>query len=126
MAETLAVFDHGASGANICYPLQWTVCEDSVGAGSVNPFRWMRDIYPDNPCFAARNIENCIGTTITDAADNVTGFLFILSARPLDNVALAKSLLKIFAGRAGAELQRISAEAELLKSYDFCLSLFEA
>ncbi|PKN12640.1 MAG: hypothetical protein CVU69_06300 [Deltaproteobacteria bacterium HGW-Deltaproteobacteria-4] len=125
MAETLAVFDHGAPGGNFCYPLQWTACDYEVDSGSVFPFRWMRDIYPDNPCFSEMNIENCIGSTITDTSDNVIGFLFILSAKPLKNVVLAESLLKIFVSRAGAELQRVSAEAELLKSYDFCLSLFE-
>ena len=125
IAETLAVFDHGDSGANVSYPLEGFPCEDGVDDGIIASLSGMRKIYPDYPCFSTMSIENCVGTTIMDSDDKVTGFLVVLSAKPLDNVALAKSLLKIFAGRAGTELQRIRAEAEIMKAFDFCLSLFE-
>ncbi len=108
--RTLAVYSDGSLENNIEYALRGTVCGTVVG----QQFRFLasgvRQIYPADPMFQRLSIEGYAAYPVNDGAGNPLGLIAAMSRRPLKEPELAEALLKIFAARAGAELQRKRSE----------------
>jgi len=69
--------------------------------------------FPDNTWFKEMDIESYCGILLYGADREVLGLLAILDKEPLENTHLPESVLRIFASRAAAELERLRAEKEL-------------
>lgn len=54
-----------------------------------------------------------IGVPLLDVDGKILGHLAVLDSRPLPDAPNDRALIRIFAARAAAELQRIRAEAEV-------------
>lgn len=54
-----------------------------------------------------------VGIPLHDSKGGIIGVLVALFNEPIDNIILSETILKIFAGRAGAEIERLEAEKEL-------------
>jgi len=66
----------------------------------------IQSLYPNNLLFSNLQVESYLGIGLRNAAGEPSGNLCILDDRPLPNPEWAKTLLRIFAARAGAELER--------------------
>jgi len=66
----------------------------------------IQELYPDNALFTRLGVESYLGVGLRSAAGEPSGNLCILHDRPLPNPDWARTLLRIFAARAGAELER--------------------
>jgi two-component system sensor kinase FixL len=55
-------------------------------------------------------VEAYLGVPLRDASDNILGFLVVLNDKPTEFSTAAESVLRVFASRAGAELERKRAE----------------
>ena len=108
--RTLAVYSDGSLEQNVEYALRGTVCGTVVG----QQFRFLpsgvRQIYPTDPMFQRLAIEGYAAYPVSDGAGNPLGLIAAMSRRPLKEPRLAEALLKIFAARAGAELERKRSE----------------
>ncbi len=71
--------------------------------------------YPAHPFSSDFEIESYLGVELQSTAGKPIGNLSILHDRPLPNPEWAKTLLRIFAARAGAELERYQTSLELEK-----------
>lgn len=71
------------------------------------------EIYPDNSSAKAIGVASYMGVPLLDLDDRVLGHLAVLDLRPMPAEPRMLALFQIFAGRAGAELRRLRAEAQL-------------
>ena len=71
------------------------------------------DIYGNNPDVRAIGAANYMGMPLLDLDGKVLGHLAVLDLRPMPAEPRAQALFQIFAARAGAELRRLRAEAQV-------------
>ena len=71
------------------------------------------DIYGDNPNVRAVGAASYMGMPLLDLDGKVLGHLAVLDLRPMPAEPRAQALFQIFAARAGAELRRLRAEAQV-------------
>jgi PAS domain S-box-containing protein len=71
------------------------------------------DIYGDNPDVRAIGAASYMGMPLLDLDGKVLGHLAVLDLRPMPAEPRAQALFQIFAARAGAELRRLRAEAQV-------------
>ena len=123
---TLSVYADGTFEANIDYALAGTACGTVVG----QEFRCIRagvqQHYPADRMFKRLNIEGYAAFPLTDATGQPLGLIAVLSRRPLGDVGLIESMLKIFAGRAAAEIDRQRSEHARRTSEANYRAIFEA
>jgi PAS domain S-box-containing protein len=124
--RTLAVYSDGSLEENVEYALRGTVCGTVVG----QQFRFLpsgvRKVYPADPMFRRLSIEGYAAYPVSDGAGNPLGLIAAMSRRPLKEPRLAEALLKIFAARAGAELERKRSEEARRVSEASYRAIFDA
>lgn len=69
-----------------------------------------------DPVLSNEGIEGYIGAPLLDSSSEPIGIIAALYRQPIADVSTAESLLKIFASRAAAELERLRKERELARS----------
>jgi two-component system cell cycle sensor histidine kinase/response regulator CckA len=113
---TLAVSDHDHIAANFEYPLAGTPCETVVNKQLCCYPRGVQQKFPDDRMLAELAAESYVGTPLFDSAGRPLGLMAVLFCRPLDEYRTIESLLRIFATRAAAEIERRQFEQELEES----------
>jgi PAS domain S-box-containing protein len=115
VVRTLAVFAHGEVAGDFIYPLSGTPFEE---AGE--DLRWYpRDAgthFPEDRLIRELGVECFIGMRLRDAAKRFQGVMAVMGRSPLRDSLTAESMLRIFAVRAAAELERRRAEEALRQS----------
>ncbi len=85
----------------------------------------VQELFPNNPTVKALNIEGYCGTPLFNSKGDIVGNLAIMDQQPLSMNAQDRSLLQVFAARAGAELERKRAQAALLESQERYRALYD-
>ncbi|WP_017720153.1 PAS domain S-box protein [Kamptonema formosum] len=75
-----------------------------------------QQLFPRDRLLADMGVESYIGTPLFDSAGSLCGLMAVMGRKPLKNPNTAVSLLKIFAVRASAEMERQRFVAALQKS----------
>jgi PAS domain S-box-containing protein len=110
---TRAVWSGGDFVHDFDYPLAGSPCaglargEQRVYASGV------RAVFPRHELLERMQAEGYLGVPLRASTGEVLGVLVVMDDAPLANVASAQSLLKIFAARAGTELEREQTSAAL-------------
>ncbi|MCK4873603.1 MAG: PAS domain S-box protein, partial [Phycisphaerales bacterium] len=78
----------------------------------------VRERYPDCPLLRSLNAESYLGTLLHDGADSPLGVLAVFHDGPTDETLYPELILRVFAARAGAELERMQAEHALQLAHD--------
>jgi len=107
----LAFQEDGVLREQIEYGLVGTPCEEVVGKSFRLVDSGVRRRYPGDPDFKLKGIESYAGMPLSDAAGASIGLLSVASRRPITHAARVEAVLRIFAARAMAELERQRAEA---------------
>ncbi len=124
--RTLGVYGGGAYRENFEYPLHVTPCRNVVGGGfSVVP-RDVAELYPDDQYLGRMRAVGYAGYPLQDAAGRPAGVIAVISRAPVSDPGLFESVLKIFAVRAAAELERRAHEEALAASEANYRAIFEA
>jgi PAS domain S-box-containing protein len=100
--QTLAVWQDGQLQPNFAYDLS-TPCMEGLQERNCHCLNWEQGLLPGS--LGPVPQESCLGVTLENHAGEVIGILRILDARPLNSPRI-KELLKPFAARASAELER--------------------
>jgi signal transduction histidine kinase len=115
-AQTVAVFYDGRFEDNISYTLHDTPCGDVVGKGICVFARGVRHLFPKDLVLQEMVAECYVGTTLWNSDGRPNGLIAIIGRKPLEDRALATSLLQLVAVRAAGELERREAEMALRES----------
>lgn len=110
---TLAVCAHGAVAPNMTYSLEHTPCAHVVGQHTCTHPSGVQKLFPQDQLLIDMGVEGYIGTPLFDAQGTPAGIIVVLSQAPLQHSEQFREMLEIFAARAAAEIQRLSAEARI-------------
>lgn len=113
--KTIAVCTDGKIADNFEYKLANTPCENIVKKDLCCYPRNVQQMFPKDYHLSEMKIESYIGSPLSDSTGRILGLMALMDSRPLKNPALAESMLRIFAVRASAELERKQAEDKLRK-----------
>ncbi|MEJ2209921.1 MAG: ATP-binding protein [Anaerolineae bacterium] len=112
-AQTLALWDGAGWAEDFEFALVGTPCQEDSDQQEWFYPTGARARFPHDLVLARLKAESCHGLRLRDSAGEVMGIVAILDTRPMPADARRGSLLRLFAARAAAEMERISAEAAL-------------
>jgi len=116
LAITLAVATPTGPEQNFEYPLQDSPCEDLIRLGDVVFRGSVAKRFPRDSLLEGSGIEAYVGKLLRDHSGRPLGILVAMFRQPLVDADGTASLLRIFAARAEAELERRQDERSLRDS----------
>ncbi|MBE9041467.1 PAS domain S-box protein [Oscillatoriales cyanobacterium LEGE 11467] len=117
-AQTLAFWKGDNFGDRFEYDLAQTLCDDVYKCQKLHLYsKNVQCIFPDDPDLVALDAQSYAGIPVVDRRGNTLGLIAVLDTQPMEwDTDLESSILRIFAARAGAEIERMRSEAALLES----------
>ncbi|MBO0349787.1 PAS domain S-box protein, partial [Phormidium pseudopriestleyi FRX01] len=117
--KTLAFWGGDRLESNFEYKLCDTPCEVVIEEGRLCHYRdRLQELFPNAPALSTINAVGYLGVPLLDSQNRPIGNLCILNDKPLEVDSEAHAILKVFASRAAAELQRKWAEDGLKSAND--------
>ncbi|MDJ1173642.1 PAS domain S-box protein [Roseofilum capinflatum] len=107
--STLAFWGEGRWQPNFSCELANTPCEQSLEEGVYACVECIQQQFPDDLYLAQISAESYLGIALHNTQGEAIGNLCILDTQPLQNPQWAEKILRVFAARAGAELERQKA-----------------
>ena len=104
--RTLAFWQGEDFGEDFDYKLLGTACEDILSKEIVYHPRNVQLYFPDDQNLARLGVESYLAIALKDSTGNILGHLKVLDTKPMLNIQTTELILRIFAARAGAELER--------------------
>jgi diguanylate cyclase (GGDEF)-like protein/PAS domain S-box-containing protein len=112
--RVLALWENGGPGQPFDYDLPGTPCEKVVNERQLCFYpsgAWQ--LFPEDLWMRERKIESYVAVPLFNQDDRPLGHMAVMSTKPVDADLPALSILKIFAARAAAEIERKLAEEAL-------------
>jgi formate hydrogenlyase transcriptional activator len=114
--RTRAVWGRGSFMDNFEVPLDGTPCEAVLnGESSHHPER-ICQLFPSDAGLRQWGVESYCGVPLLDSSGTVVGHLAILSEQPMRDGHRGFAIMRIFAARARAELERLRTEDALRRA----------
>jgi formate hydrogenlyase transcriptional activator len=111
--RTLAFWNRDRIVDNVEYDLAGTPCEIAVaGRTSLHPER-VQECFPNDHGLVEISAQSYLGVPLVGSAGDILGLLAILDIQPMQQDESRSLLLRTFASRAGMELERLRASAEI-------------
>jgi PAS domain S-box-containing protein len=125
-ARTLAAAWDGRIAPNFAYPLAGTPCERVLAEGeSAFHNGGVARLFPGDASLAERGIEAYLGVPVRGRDGTPLGLIVATHDGPIDGSLEPRAVVRIFAARAGAELERIRAEEALRAERDFTRAVLD-
>jgi PAS domain S-box-containing protein len=124
--QTLGLFGGGAYRENVEYLLELTPCRMVAEGGFTAVPSGLLDKFPGDKLLRKIGAQGYAGFPLKDGDGNTIGVISVVSRSPLGDQHLIESVLKIFAVRASAEIERREHEEGLRKSESQYRSIFDA
>ena len=125
--RSLAFFLGGGLQDEYAYDIAGTPCEPVVcEIRTVHVPERVIELYPDDADLPGLNAVSYLGVPMLDADGSVLGHLAVLDTRPMPVVPRILALVRIFAARAAAEMQRLRAEDEIRRREDRLTRLIDS
>jgi PAS domain S-box-containing protein len=122
----LAMYYDGQMLQDISYPLTGTPCETVLGQRFRAYPAKLQTLFPDDEDARVQCAESYAGHPLVALDGSPLGIVSVASRRPLTQVDRVEAMLKIFAVRAAAEVERLSASEALERSEASYRAIFEA
>ncbi len=111
-ARLLAIWEGTGYGENFDYDTTGTPCEH-VFENTISYYPAdLQKIFPDDPWVKEKGIESYLAIPVHDPGGNPIGHLGVMHGSPMPQGPPRESILRIFAARAGAELELRRAEGK--------------
>ena len=104
--KTLAFWSQGKLQPNFIYPYLRTPCELSLQQGVYACPVAVQESFPQDQDLVQLKAESYLGVAIKNRHGDPIGNLCLVDTKPLANVERMETILRIFASRAAAELER--------------------
>ncbi|MCC5643619.1 PAS domain S-box protein [Nostoc sp. CHAB 5824] len=114
--RTLAFWCCGTINENLEYDLHGTPCEHTLEGNLCHYPQGVQAAFPENADLVRMNAESFFGVPLTSSSGEIIGHLAVIDVKPMKHDPGRELIVKIFAARAGAELERKQAEAALQQS----------
>ncbi len=124
-AKTIAYFKNGQIVENAEWDLAGTPCEDVVTGKLCHYPTGVSQKFPQDVPLVEMGVDSYLGIPLLDNEGKSLGHLAIFDDRPMPEDARRAFLLRIFAGRATAELMRLRAEERMRESEQRFRDLFD-
>ena len=111
--NTLAFWANGALQPSFSYLPANTPCERSLQDGLFYCERSVQQQFPNDVDLVEMGAESYLGIALHDTHGNTIGNLCILDKQPIQDPQRAEQILRVFAARAAAELERKAANDAL-------------
>jgi PAS domain S-box-containing protein len=111
--RTLAFWVNGELQPPMTYPILQTSCEVSLRRGGFYCPSGVQNLLPAALDFIAQGMESYLGVALPDATGRAMGVLCLLHTQTIAYPEQTAALLRVFAARAGAELERQRATRAL-------------
>jgi len=112
-------------GDNIEFPLAGTPCQAVIQGNACSYPERLQVLFPEDEGLVALGAQSYAGVPLINGAGNILGHLVVIDHKPRVFSEEAFSLLRIFATRAGAELERKRADDALSKSQEHLRTLLD-
>jgi two-component system, cell cycle sensor histidine kinase and response regulator CckA len=113
VVRTLAFCAGGELKENFEYDLKGAPCETVTERGICSYPKGVAELFPRDKSLRRMQVEAYVGVCLYDSHRKPTGIMAAMYKRPLENVEYAESVLRIFASRAAAEIERKRYEEHL-------------
>lgn len=123
--NTLAVWDGSDFAGNFSYDLAGSPCHNVVGKTPCLYPRNVAALFPEDAMLAELGVESYFGIPLNGADGTPLGILVVMDDKPMAPNEEVKSVLRIFASRAGAELERQQSDHRLRESEELYRATFE-
>ena len=116
--QTLAFWTGSGISETFDYATESTPCEEVV-SGKVALYQdHVSELFPDDQELIELGVESYLGVPIFGSTGTVIGHVAVLDTKPMQNFEWMRSVLQIFASRAGAEIERVQTEEKLQEAVD--------
>ena len=123
--RTLAVWGRGALLSNFEIPLRGTPCEAVLNGHTSHHPRHLQLLFPSDVGLVDWRGESYCGVPLVDSSGRVVGHLAIVDDKPMPDGTRNLSILRIFAARTWAEIERNRAHSGLRKREEAYRDLYE-
>jgi PAS domain S-box-containing protein len=111
--RTLAACLDGKALANFEYALAGSPCRHVVGRAFRFVPEGVQPEFPPRTLFSVKGMDSYAALPLNDSTGRPLGLIATMDRRPMRDAALAEAMLKIFAMRATAEIERTASETQL-------------
>ncbi|NER78786.1 MAG: PAS domain S-box protein [Leptolyngbya sp. SIO1D8] len=117
--QTLALWSNDAlqetdlNQPTYAYNLHETPCEQVLQTGEFCCERAVQELFPNDTSLMDMEAESYLGIALQDTQGEVIGHLCVLNKQPIHDLQRVRQLLRVFAARAAAELERQRAKTSL-------------
>lgn len=123
--RTLAFWTGEGFGEDVTFDLRGTPCEQVIsGEVCCYPER-LQSLFPEDRDFVALQAESYMGIPLQDSSGEILGHLVVMDDKPMSDMERHVPILRIFAARAGIELERQNSEDALRKSQERLQTLLD-
>jgi signal transduction histidine kinase len=115
--RTIAMWADGKLVDNVNYELRGTPCEGVIKQDVCYYPSNIQQLFPQDAMLRAMDMQSYLGWPLRDKEGKTMGLIVVLHRRSMgENIGESQSILKVFAARAGVELERVRAERALRES----------
>ncbi len=115
-ARTLAFWVGDALGEPFEFSVAGTPCSGVLEGAVCCYTSRVRELFPEDQDLVRLGAESYLGVPILDATSQVIGHMGVLDDKPIQEDPRRVGVMRIFAARAGAELERLRAEEGLRRA----------
>jgi PAS domain S-box-containing protein len=120
--RSVATADRGALVNNVDYDLAGTPCENVAGKQTCCYPSDVQRLFPRDAMLTEMGAQAYVGTPLVAPGGKPLGLLAVLHDAPITDIETTKTVLELFAVRAGAELNRRATEGALQRVQRLLLS----
>ena len=113
---TLAFWNGQGFAENVAWELAGTPCEHVIDGNVCHYPRDLQTLFPKDLPLVELNAHGYLGAPLFDSAGRIIGHVAVMDIKTMESRPQNVSILKIFAARAGVELERKRADEALRRS----------
>lgn len=106
LVNTYMVYAHGKIVPNMSYNLEGTPCKNVAGKKACAYPTNVQQLFPEDKLLVDMGVDSYIGIPLFAVDGKTIGLVVILDSKPMKNSSQMEEVLKIFAARTEAELER--------------------
>jgi len=111
--NSLARFNDGKITSDISYYIKGTPCETVVGYEARHYLSGVQKLFPGDPRLTDGDIEAYIGIPLFNSMKEPLGLLYAVFKRPLLDHHYIESVMRMYASRTEAEIERVHNESRI-------------